>query len=94
MEDKNTVVEKTKCIHVDLSYDIVNPVWIKESRQALGWTYRKLGEKVGLAGSYLSDIEKGRRTLRLHTSSDCPAKRLVKVLSDAVCGGHAGKRGK
>ena len=38
---------------------------VREVRQALGLTMRQFGEKLGLGGSTISDIENGRRNLTL-----------------------------
>ena len=50
--------------------------YIRELRIALGFGQRELAEKIGIAASYLNDIEKEKRT--------APKPSIIKKLSNSL----------
>jgi transcriptional regulator with XRE-family HTH domain len=52
--------EQERCFYVRFG------VWVRSERNRLGWSREKLGEKIGLSGGSITQVELGRQRLALH----------------------------
>ncbi len=62
-DDKDTVDYHATSLHKELKKQKSPPLCVKIHRENLGLTQAQLGEKIGVKGSFISDIENGRRKI-------------------------------
>ena len=65
MSDQPEVARSFKCVHCTGRGEVVrmNPAWLRWKRESAGMSLRAMARYLGVSAPYVSDVERGRRSI-------------------------------